>query len=135
MPERLVFFRAETGGDAVIRALEGAGASVHLIPAYRAVCPEDDAGPVRAMLARNEVDAVLLGSARAARHYLQRIGDAALAGRPAIAVISDQAARASRELGLGVQVVAKEASFAAMLDGLEAWFAAAGNVQQGGSDA
>lgn len=135
LPERLVFFRAETGGDAVIRALEREGATVHLIPAYRAVCPADDASSVRAMLARNEVDAVLLGSARAARHYLQRIGDAGLAGRPAIAVISDQVARACRELGLGVQVVAKEASFAAMLDGLEAWFAAAGNIRLGGSDA
>ena len=142
LPTSLVFFRAETGGDAVIRALESAGVAVHLIPAYRAVCPDDDAGPVRDMLARGQVDAVLLGSARAAKHYLRRVGDAALASRPAVAVISDQVARACRDLGLGVQVVAKEASFASMLDGLAAWFGdqarssgTPNNAHQGGADA
>jgi len=129
LPAHLIFFRAETGGDAVIRAMKQAGVAVHLIPAYRAICPNDDAAPVRDMLERNDVDAVLLGSARAARHYVQRVGDPALAGRPVIAVISRQVARACREIGLGVQVVAKEASFASMLDGLAAWFGEQRNRQ------
>lgn len=122
LPMHLVFFRAEQGRNMLPEALKAAGVDVHLIPAYRTICPDDDAGAVIQCLKNGEIDAVLLGSSRTAQHYVQRIGETVLANRPAIAVISGQVANTARALNLDVQVVAKEASFASMLDTLEVWF-------------
>jgi len=122
LPAHLVFFRAEQGRDTLPEALKTAGVDVQLVPAYRTICPDDDASAVIQSLKNDKIDAVLLGSSRTAQHYVRRIGKAALANRPVIAVISRQVADAVRALNLDVQVVAKEASFASMLDGLEEWF-------------
>jgi len=122
LPARLVFFRAEQGRDILPEALKTAGVDVRLIPAYRTICPDDDATAVIKALKDGGVDAVLLGSSRTAQHYVRRIGNTRLANRPAIAVISGQVANTVRTMNLDVQVVAKEASFASMLDGLEVWF-------------
>ncbi len=122
LPDRLVFFRAEQGRNMLPAALKAAGVGIHLVVAYRTVCPDDDASAVIQSLKNGEIDAVLLGSARTAQHYVRRIGDSQLANHPVIAVISRQVANEARAIDLDVQVVAKEASFASMLDGLEAWF-------------
>lgn len=122
MPEEVCFLRAEQGRDVIQKALETAGVRVRLVTAYRTVCPADDASPIIMKLKNVEIDAVLLGSSRCAEHYVQRIGDAHLANRPAIAVISSQVARAAEHAGLSVQCVAKEASFAGILDSLAAYF-------------
>jgi len=122
LPARLVLFRAEQGRNMLPEALKAAGVDVHLIPAYRTICPDDDAGAVVQSLKDSAIDAVLLGSSRTAQHYVRRISETALANRPVIAVISGQVADAARALNLDVQVVAKEASFASMLDDLEVWF-------------
>jgi len=122
LPKSLVFFRAEQGRDVFPAAMQTAGVNVHLIPAYRTVCPNDDANAVIQALKDEAIDAVLLGSARTAQHYMRRIGSKNIANRPVIAVISPQVADAVRALDLDVQAVAKEASFASMLDELEAWF-------------
>jgi len=122
LPARLIFFRAEQGRDMLPEALKTAGVDVHLIPAYRTICPDDDATTVIEALKDGEIDAALLGSSRTAQHYVHRVGDTRLANRPAVAVISEQVANTARTMNLDVQVVAKEASFASMLDGLEVWF-------------
>jgi len=122
LPMHLVFFRAEQGRNMLPEALKEAGVDVHLVPAYRTICPNDDASAVIQSLKNGEIDAVLLGSSRTAQHYMHRIGDSRFANRPAIAVISEQVADTARTMNLDVQVVAKEASFASMLDGLELWF-------------
>jgi len=122
LPKRLVFFRAEQGRNILSAAMEEAGVDVHLIPVYRTVCPDDDARSVIQSLKNDTIDAVLLGSVRTTMHYMRRISNSALANRPVIAVISPRVADAARALNLDVQVVAKEASFAFMLDELEAWF-------------
>jgi len=122
LPTRLVFFRAEQGRNMLPEALKTAGVDVRLIPAYRTICPDDDATAVIESLKNRDVDAILLGSSRTAQHYMHRIGDSRLANRPATVVISEQVANTARAMNLDVQVVAKEASFASMLDGLEEWF-------------
>ncbi len=123
LPSGLLFFRAETGRDALAAALLKQGVRVMTVPAYRTVCPQDhDAAAVIAMLERGAIDAVLLGSARTAAHYLQRIGSLQLAARPVIVAISQSMAESVRALGLDVQVVAKQASFEAMLDALAEYF-------------
>jgi len=123
LPERLLFFRAEEGREALAEALTERGIEVETVPAYRTICPHDDASDVIAMLRKGEVDAVLLGSARACLHYLQRVGDATLAARPVSVAISQKMAAAAMCGGLRVQLVAKSASFEAMLDILSDYFA------------
>jgi len=122
MPEEVCFLRAEQGRDVVRQALETAGVRVQRVSAYRTVCPTDDASLIIAQLENSDIDAVLLGSSRCAAHYVQRIGDAQLADRPIVVVISQQVARAAEHAGLSVQCVAKETSFAGMLDSLAAYF-------------
>ncbi|MDQ7011955.1 MAG: uroporphyrinogen-III synthase, partial [Mariprofundaceae bacterium] len=122
MPRTLVFFRAKEGREALAAALRRQGVTVHTIACYRTICPQDDATPVINELKNGHIDAVLIGSAKTARHFKERIGDAAIANQAVIAVISPQVATAARDLGLDVQIVAKEASFASMLDGLAAHF-------------
>jgi len=122
LPASVYFLRAEEGRDVLQQALQNQGAEVHLIHAYRTICPQGDAADTAQALERGEIDAVLLGSSRTARHYVQRIGNAQLANRPAVVVISAQVAAAAEGAGLSVQAVAKEASFAAMLDALAEYF-------------
>lgn len=122
LPHGLLFFRAEEGRDALADALKAAGVVVKTIPVYRTVCPDMSADSVIAMLADKSVDAVLLGSAKTARHYLQRIGSIELANRPVIVTISEAMADQTRSLGLDVQVVAKSASFEAMLNALAGYY-------------
>lgn len=123
LPQRLIFFRAEEGGEELATYLRANGSQVITVPTYRTTCPDDDPAPTITLIQQGLIDAVMLGSAKTARHYLQRIGNVALANRPAIAVISRQVAQAAEEIDLQVQVIAKEASFTAMLDGLNDYFA------------
>ncbi len=122
LPDGLLFFRAEQGRDDLVKSMLQQGVKVAVVPAYRTICPSGDARDVIAKLQAGDIDAVLLGSPRTAAHYLQRVGSEQTANRPVIAVMSEKMAVAVRELGLRVQVVAKEASFEAMLDALAEYF-------------
>ena len=121
-PENLLFFRAEEGSDALAEALTASGSRVTTIHAYRMQCPDSDASEIIQKMKRSEIDAVLLGSARTVNHYIQRIDSIKTANIPAIAVISQQVAKAAEDAGLSVQAVAKTASFDAMLDALADYF-------------
>ncbi|RMH60649.1 MAG: uroporphyrinogen-III synthase [Zetaproteobacteria bacterium] len=123
LPQRLFFFRAETGGDTLPRFLIEQGVDVQLIHAYRMRCPIGDCTAIRGMLEHGEIDAVLLGSAQTARYYVRRIGDVKLADKPVVAVLSPQVAEAAKAAGLSVQVIAEHASFDALLDALAEYFA------------
>jgi len=122
LPRRLVFFRAEEGRSVLPDALQQQGVEVHVIPTYRMFCPQDDATNIRQALQQGRIDAVLLGSTKTVRHYVQRIGDPDLAGSTILAAISPAVAESTSELGLEVQAIAKQASFPSMLDALENYF-------------
>jgi uroporphyrinogen-III synthase len=122
LPRRLMFFRAREGRDTLIKAMEGRGIDVLLVPAYQTICPQNDASEIIAALEHADIDAVLLGSSKAARYYVQRIGNIGLASRPKAVAISEQVAEAARNAGLDVQIVAKTASFGAMLKELAEFY-------------
>ncbi|NWF38839.1 uroporphyrinogen-III synthase [Mariprofundus sp. NF] len=122
MPEQLLFFRAEEGRERLAEVLEQQEIVVKTVKAYRTICPDDDAGKTVALLEAGEIDAVLLGSTKTARHYLQRIGSSELANRPVVVAISKLMAEETEQLGLHVQVVAKSASFDSMLAALSNYF-------------
>jgi len=122
LPKSLLFFRAEDGNDAVCDYLQNKGVDVHLIKAYRSICPQADSTDVITMLKNNRMDGVMLGSSKTAEHYLQRIGDINLANRAALVAISQQVADAADKLGLKVQRIAKQPNFPSMLDSLADYF-------------
>jgi len=126
LPDKLLFFRAKEGSELLHRVLTDAGVPVLTIAAYQTICPsgeaQDDADDVIQRLRRHDIDAVLLGSPKAAECYVRRIGDAALADIPAIAVLSERVKACAVAQGLSVQVVAKQASFESILDGLALFF-------------
>jgi uroporphyrinogen-III synthase len=122
LPGQLLLFRAEEGRDALPDWLRQQGVDVSTVHTYRTVCPDDDASAIIEELRRDAIDAVLLGSPKTVAHYLQRIGDATLAGRPVVVAISSEVARTAESLGLGVQVVAGNASFPSMLDALAQYY-------------
>ncbi len=122
LPKTLLFFRAEEGRDALHDVLQSQGVEVTMVHTYRTVCPQRDASDAIQRVQNGEINAVLLGSPKTARFYIQRIGSIELADKPAIVVISESLAEAVRAMGLSVQVVAKHASFEAMLDALSEYF-------------
>lgn len=122
LPRALLFFRAEEGSDRLSDALVLQGVAVTMALVYRTICPSSDASDVINQLHNHEIDAVLLGSPKTARFYIERVGSIALADQPVIVVISESLAERVRAMGLSVQVVAKQASFEAMLDALAEYF-------------
>ncbi|MDQ6991004.1 MAG: uroporphyrinogen-III synthase [Mariprofundaceae bacterium] len=122
LPQSLMFFRAEEGSDFLSHHLQAQGIPVQTIAAYRTICPNDDSSSIIEALKQHTIDAVLLGSAKTAQHYLQRIQNIAIANTPIVVVISQQVADAADKLGLNVQLIAKQTSFASMLDALENHF-------------
>ncbi|MCF7820827.1 MAG: uroporphyrinogen-III synthase [Mariprofundaceae bacterium] len=122
LPERLLFFRAEEGKDLLQKALSHRGCEVITLYPYRMNCPDSDVSSTVEKLKNQQIDALLLGSPKTVENYVRRIGSVEIADTPAIAVISPQVARAAEDAGLSVQVVAKTASFDAMLDALADYF-------------
>ncbi len=122
LPGSLLFFRAVEGRESLAKALQQQGVKVKMVVAYRTVCPQDDAADVIHRMQQHEIDAVLLGSAKTARFYIQRMGSLKLADQTVLVAISESLAVALRKMGLSVQVVAKQASFEAMLDALAEYF-------------
>ncbi|PJA31916.1 MAG: uroporphyrinogen-III synthase [Zetaproteobacteria bacterium CG_4_9_14_3_um_filter_53_7] len=118
----LMFFRADEGREALATALTSRGVMVVMVPVYRMTRPTSDCTAIKAALANGVIDAVLLGSAKAAHNYKHRINDINLANQPVIVVISDKLAVAAKNEGLNVQVVAQDASFESMLDALSAYY-------------
>jgi len=122
IPQKVLFYRAEAGSDALAEALTASGCYVTTIHAYRMQCPDSDASETIHSIEQHQMDAVLLGSAKTVENYIERIGSIETADIPAIAVISRQVADAAEDAGLSVQAVAKTASFDAMLDALADYF-------------
>jgi len=122
LPDALLFFRAEDGNELLSISLQEMGINVCTIHAYRSICPSADNKSIQHMLEQNKIDAVLLGSPKVAKHYLQRIGKSELANRPLLIAISPQLAHAADKLGLHVQLIAKETNFSSMLDALSNYY-------------
>jgi len=123
LPDKVMFFRAETGGSELVDYLEQNKIITQLIPTYQTILNREHYPNVLQQLMDTNIDAVLLGSARTVEFYCQKVGDAKLASQPTIAVMSQQVRKAADKLGLSVQVIAKEPSFTAMLEGLNEYFA------------
>jgi uroporphyrinogen-III synthase len=105
--------QSEIARDALVRTLDGAGARVTAVTAYRIVDGEADVTPLLEALDAGRVDAICFTSASTARNLARRIGGAELArrletGRPVAASMGPIASAALRELGVARVVEARE---------------------------
>ncbi|MDX8382392.1 MAG: uroporphyrinogen-III synthase [Ghiorsea sp.] len=123
LPDKVMFFRAETGGSELVDYLQQNKVITQLIPTYQTILNREHSPNVLQQLMNTNIDAILLGSARTVEFYCQKVGNPMLANQPAIAVMSQQVRKAADKLGLSVQVIAKEPSFTSMLEGLNEYFA------------
>jgi uroporphyrinogen-III synthase len=130
LPKQAYFFRATVGSDALVDFLATQQVPTTLVSCYQTVIDEQAQPEVLQDLKNKQIDAVLLGSARTAEFYRQKVGDLSLANTPAIAVMSPHVRKAADKLGLNVQVIAKEPSFEAMLLGLNDYFATQDNKEK-----
>lgn len=121
-PDSVLLFRAEDGSKHLSEYFRSKNIPFYLSKIYRMKRPdysESKLVRVKKMLLDDDVDAVLLGSARTAEHYVQLINDLEAANRPILVGISEQVACAAAEIGLQLDAVAEYPGFDAMLDALQ----------------
>jgi uroporphyrinogen-III synthase len=121
--KRVAIFRGDSGREVLGDTLTARGAQVDRIPCYRRGRPGLDAGPLQALLARGEVDAVTVTSSEGLRNLLAMFGasnEAALKATP-LFVAHRRIDEEARSLGF-VRVTVTGPGDAGLLAGLEAYF-------------
>ena len=119
---RVLLPRSDIGRDTIVAGLQGAGAIVTDVIAYRTMAesPGGDSPAVREMLDRGDLDAVTFTSGSAVRQFVQWYGpeSAALLAKTVVAVIGPVTGDVARELGVPVHVQPTTYTTAAMVAAL-----------------
>ena len=102
--KRILLPRAELARKALYEALLAAGAQVDEVPVYHTVQPVPDAAGLNAL--RNGVDVITFTSSSTVRNFVALAG--AETGAACIACIGPITAQTAQELGIHVDIVAKE---------------------------
>ncbi len=123
---RVLLARATVARDALPDTLRAAGAHVDVVPAYESVAAGIEAlAPLRAALLAGEVDVVTFTASSTATRFCEAFPDAeALLASTVIASIGPITSDTLRARGLRVDVEAKPFTIPALLDAIEAHFAA-----------
>ena len=126
---RVLLPRADIAPGVLSQSLSDAGAAVDEVTAYRTVAPKESAARVTDILSEG-IDVATFTSSSTVRNLvgvldgnLERVSDAT------IACIGPITATTARELGLKVDIVAKEHTVGGLVDALEAFF-----TEEGSSD-
>jgi len=108
--KRVLLPRAEEARDILPKSLRTLGAEVDVVPAYRTVPDTENGQALRALLAQGEVNAITFTSPSTVRNFLAMVGEGAVdaLSRVVVACIGPVTADAARDLGIRVDVVAKE---------------------------
>jgi uroporphyrinogen-III synthase len=128
--QRVLLPRAEMAREALADELRRRGAVVHEIAAYRTLPAAPDPRGLDEL--RRGVDAVTFTSSSTVRNFVSLLGDGAThgdrpaLGRAAIACIGPITAQTAREVGLPVDVMAKEYTMDGLVAALAEYFARPG---------
>lgn len=112
---RVLLARAADARDVLPDGLRALGAQVDEIPIYRSVLDGDGATRVAARLNAGEIDLVTLTSSSTAHFFLEAVGAEAARAAP-VASIGPVTSRTARSLGLRVDVEAREATIAGLVE-------------------
>ncbi len=119
--ERVFLPQSDIARSILAERLAGTGAGVTHVAAYRTV-PGSGGVDLLPRLAAGQVDAIVLTSSSTARNLVQRLqaegGDLSLLAGVCIACIGPVTAKAARDAGLTVTVVAEEHSLEGLLEAL-----------------
>ena len=128
--DRVLLPRAEGGRVRLVEGLLALGASVDQVVAYRTVVPEGSQEKALALLADGKVDVVTFASSSTVRNLVMLLrGDVSLLQRPVVACIGPVTADTARELGLRVDVQARDYTIPGLVEALKAYF----DAGQGGA--
>jgi uroporphyrinogen-III synthase len=116
---RVLLPRAEIARKALAGELRARGAEVEELAAYRTLAAPPD--PEALAELRAGVDAITFTSSSTVRHFVELAGPDT--GNAVIACIGPITAQTARELGLPVDVVAREYTLDGLVRALEAYFA------------
>ncbi len=113
--------RAAEARDVLIRTLREWGADVDVVEAYRTIAPTADPAPLRARLLSGEIDMVTFTSSSTVKNFSAIFGAADLSrllARTAVACIGPITQQTAKELGMRVDVVAKDYTIAGLTDAI-----------------
>ena len=132
--QRALLVTGHDGRDLLSRALEAAGVAVHSAAVYRRHRPAGDAGPLLEARRRGRLHAVTITSNAALSNLHALLGPQAraLLEQLQLVVASKRAVRLARELGIvRAPLVASDASAAALVAALAAWWPAERRTEHG----
>lgn len=116
--KRILLPRAELARAALNEALLASGALVDEVPVYHTVQPLPD--PAGLLALQNGVDVITFTSSSTVRNFVALAGTQT--GTAKIACIGPITAQTAQELGLHVDIVAKEYTIPGLLDALKEFF-------------
>jgi uroporphyrinogen III methyltransferase/synthase len=109
--ERVLLPRADIARKVLPDALQQKGAMVTEVPAYKTVMAEGDVAPVRDMLQNGEIQVITFTSSSTVRNFVKMLATPdlnALLQGVTVACIGPVTADTARELGVKVNIIAKE---------------------------
>ncbi len=121
---KILVARAEEAREVLVSQLRNHGACVDEVPVYRTVPASDAGGQLRELLERKQLHAVTFASSSAVRNTVDLAGERAVAqlNELIVACMGPVTARAARDLGLRVDVVASHYTIPSLARALEEYF-------------
>jgi uroporphyrinogen III methyltransferase/synthase len=117
--DRVFLPRAELAREELVRGLEGLGASVDEIPLYRSAIPSGTPPEALDALREGHIDIVTFTSSSTVHNLVTMLGGTEALQRPLIACIGPITADTARELGLRVDVMAREYTVGGLVEALK----------------
>ena len=108
--KRVLVPRAKVARDALPALLSQRGAEVELLPVYETVCPAGSAEALRRLFDGEGADVITFTSSSTVYNFMRAVGPElpALAARAKIACIGPVTADTARQLGLRVDIIARD---------------------------
>ena len=120
---RVLLPRADIGREELADGLARLGAHVEQVVAYRTVMPEDSREKARALLMDGNIDVVTFTSSSTVVNLLNLLdGDSAFLEGALVACIGPITAQSAQDMGLHVDIVAKEHTIPGLVGALKEYF-------------
>ncbi|MBI4308288.1 MAG: uroporphyrinogen-III C-methyltransferase [Chloroflexi bacterium] len=120
---RVLLPRADIAGEDLVEGLARLGARVRQVTAYRTVAPEEAAAEAKRLLADGHIDVVTFTSSSTVKNLVMLLkGDLRPVKGAVVACIGPVTARAARETGLPVDIVAAEHTVRGLVRALVEYF-------------